>query len=214
MGLQTRGRNFTEYKLFRQWADEVHDKFDFMPVCFCADLIDGTMVQTPEGQSWEKYSKLKRCRQTSQNLFQEFNNDSNEALHLLMCPVVIILTCDDPKFSEDEMKKYGNVLTFMYRSTKRTVTLKTDVEQYSMEADDFTEITSLDNFIIRLSDHYIRMGVKDFRFQIKLDKESDELNVLQKQFTLVQKRLLVQYGSLPPGDCDPLEYLMKDTIKV
>ncbi|CAH0604573.1 unnamed protein product [Chrysodeixis includens] len=281
-----------------------------------------------------------------QNLFQEFNNDSNEALHLLMCPVVIILTCDDPKyvqsvqvtyicaspfscsesticldgvngteiienqvfltceadisdswvkilfsvtdntgkiivlsrkvllplslyctlsetipesryklriqtnhsciefskiftdFSEDEMKKYGNVLTFMYRSTKRTVTLKTDVEQYSMEADDFTEITSiLDNFIIRLSDHYIRMGVKDFRFQIKLDKESvkqlihrflkcvevhakeriklkdleDELNVLQKQFTLVQKRLLVQYGSLPPGDCDPLEYLMKDT---
>lgn len=60
----------------------------------------------------------------------------------------------------------------MYRSTKRTVTIKTDVEQYSMEADDFTEITSiLDNFLIRLSDHYIRMGIKDFRFQLKLEKE-------------------------------------------
>lgn len=28
---------------------------------------------------------------------------------------------------------------------------------------------------------------------------------------MVQKRLLVQYGSLPPGDCDPLEFLMRDT---
>lgn len=37
------------------------------------------------------------------------------------------------------------------------------------------------------------------------------MNVLQKQFIVVQKRLLVQYGSLPPGDCDPLEFLMKDT---
>lgn len=39
----------------------------------------------------------------------------------------------------------------------------------------------------------------------------DELSVLQKQFTVVQKKLLVQYGSLPPGDCEPLEFLMKDT---
>lgn len=39
----------------------------------------------------------------------------------------------------------------------------------------------------------------------------DDLNVLQKQFTLVQKKLLVQYGSLPPRDCGPLELLMRDT---
>lgn len=44
-----------------------------------------------------------------------------------------------------------------------------------------------------------------------LCKLQDELSVLQRQFTLVQKRLLVQYGSLPPKDCDLLEYLMKDT---
>ncbi|CAH4032164.1 unnamed protein product [Pieris brassicae] len=38
-----------------------------------------------------------------------------------------------------------------------------------------------------------------------------ELNVLQSQFTLIQKKLLIQYGSLPPGDCDALEFLMRDT---
>ncbi|GBP54570.1 Protein PTHB1 [Eumeta japonica] len=39
----------------------------------------------------------------------------------------------------------------------------------------------------------------------------DELAILHKQFTLIQKKLLVQYGSLPPGDCESLEFLMKDT---
>ncbi|CAH1646180.1 unnamed protein product [Spodoptera littoralis] len=281
-----------------------------------------------------------------QNLFQEFANEKNEALHLLMCPVVLILTCEDPKsiqsvqvsyvcaspfscsdsticldsvngteiienqvfltgeadisdtrvnilitatdsmgkievfnrqvllplslyctpvengaegryklriqpnnaciefskiftdFSEDELRKYGSTVTLAYRSTKQTITLKSEVEQYLVQADDFTEITAvLDHFLIKLIDHNMRMGVKDFRFNIKHDKEfvrqlthkflkcvethakernklkelEDELNVLQKQFIVVQKRLLVQYGSLPPGDCDPLEFLMKDT---
>ncbi|KAJ8725530.1 hypothetical protein PYW08_003713 [Mythimna loreyi] len=281
-----------------------------------------------------------------QNLFQEFSKDNNEALHLLMCPVIVILTCADPKFilsvqvtfvcalpfscsesticldgvngteiienqvfltsdadvseirvkilititdntgrievltrkvllpsslyctpvendgdsrfklriqtnnpciefskiftdfSEDELKKYGNTITLAYRSTKKMVTLKTDGEMYLMEANDFTDmIAVLDHFLIKLTDHHNRMGVKDFRFNIKHDKEftrqlvhkflkcveihakernalkelEDEMNLLQKQFTVVQKRLLVQYGSLPPGDCDPLEFLMKDT---
>ncbi|XP_075969383.1 Bardet-Biedl syndrome 9 [Anticarsia gemmatalis] len=283
-----------------------------------------------------------------QNLFQEFTGDNDEALHLLMCPVIVILTCEEPNFiksvqvtyvcsspfscsepticldsingteiienqvfltseaditesrvkiiltvtdtsgkiivmsrrvllplslyctpvqnpaeshlklrietnhsclefskiftdfSEEELTKFGNNLTFVYRSTKKYITLKTDVEQYSIEAEDFTEMISiLDHFLIRITDHYKRMAVKDFRFKLKYDKEfikqlthrflkcvethakeriklkdlEDELNVLQKQFTVVQKRLLVQYGSLPPGDCEPLEFLMKDTHK-
>lgn len=32
-----------------------------------------------------------------QNLFEQFTKDSDEALYLLMCPVVVILTCEDPK---------------------------------------------------------------------------------------------------------------------
>ncbi|XP_021183522.3 protein PTHB1 [Helicoverpa armigera] len=299
------------------------------------------------GRSMEHLLKIKAdVGKPVQNLFQEFSNDKNESLHLLMCPVIVILTCEDPKFilsvqvtyicvspfscsesticlddvngteiienqvfltsegdisdtqvkilltitdntgkiavltrnvllplslyctpteniddgrfklriqtnkpciefpkiftdfSEDELKKYGNTITFSYRATKQTVTLKTDLEQYTIEAEDFTEITSvLDHFLIKLMDHNARMGVKDFKFNIINDKEfikqlihkflkcvethakernqlkelEDELNVLQKQFTIVQKKLLVQYGALPPGDCDPLEFLMKDT---
>lgn len=32
-----------------------------------------------------------------QNLFEQFPKDTDEALYLLMCPVVVILTCEDPK---------------------------------------------------------------------------------------------------------------------
>lgn len=32
-----------------------------------------------------------------QNLFEQFPKDNDEALYLLMCPVVVILTCEDPK---------------------------------------------------------------------------------------------------------------------
>ncbi|XP_026758108.2 protein PTHB1 isoform X2 [Galleria mellonella] len=286
-----------------------------------------------------------------QNLTHDFTNDSSEGLHLLMCPIIIILTCKDPKliqnvqityaccppfafsesticldningteiietqvfieskgdvsetavdilftitdsvgkiivlsrkitlpitlyclpvdvvleneiklfinsnqscvdfseifadFSEQELLQYGGspeIVTFSYRANKKTVTLKSSGEQYSIEADDFPEIASiLDYFIFKLMDHFARMGISDFRFYIKCDKEfikqithkflksieahakeriklktfEDDLNVLQKQFTLIQKRLLVQYGSLPPGDCDQLEFLMKDTHK-
>ncbi|CAB3234515.1 unnamed protein product [Arctia plantaginis] len=281
-----------------------------------------------------------------QNLFQEFTSEKDEALHLLMCPVVVVLTCEDPKFiqnvqvtyvcaspfscsepticldsingteivenqvfltsdaditetrvkilitvtdntgkvvvlskkvllplsvyctpvesyaenhlklrietnqacldlskiftdfSQEELNKFGNNLNFVYRSSKKCVTLKSDGDTYSIECEDFTEIIAiLDNFVIRLLDHYNRMAVKSFRFKLKYDKEfvkhlthrflksveihakeriklkdlEDELNVLQKQFTIIQKKLLVQYGSLPPGDCEPLEFLMKDT---
>lgn len=32
-----------------------------------------------------------------QNLFEQITKDTDEALYLLMCPVVVILTCEDPK---------------------------------------------------------------------------------------------------------------------
>lgn len=75
-------------------------------------------------------------------------------------------------FSEEELRKYGDTVTLSYRSTKQTITLKSEVEQYLVEADDFTEITAvLDHFLIKLIDHNMRMGAKDFRFNIKHDKE-------------------------------------------
>ncbi|XP_063377929.1 protein PTHB1 [Cydia fagiglandana] len=144
-------------------------------------------------------------------------------------------------FSEEEMDEHGNLsesVTFTYRNTKRNVTVRAAEKQYSVEAKEFSDIIAiLDHLINKLSDHYARMDKADFRYnfqfdselskqiivkllksievhakeRIKLKSSEDELNVLQRQFTLVQKRLLVQYGSLPPGDCDPLEYLMKDT---
>ncbi|KAG6450044.1 hypothetical protein O3G_MSEX006378 [Manduca sexta] len=285
-----------------------------------------------------------------QNLFQEFTKE--EALHLLMCPIIVMLTCNDPKqiqsiqinydcfspftcsestvcldgvngteiietqvfltsdadisdtrvkilftiinptgkiavltrqvllplslyckpvlevsnncqlklfvksnqscvqftqiftdFTEEELTKLcgsSDVITFEYRSTKKIAKIRLSENQYIMEADNFTEITTmLDHLLLRLTDHYKRMGVKDFSFQLVYDQEfiksllqkflksiethakervklnslEEELEVLQRQFTLVQKKLLVQYGSLPPGDCDALEFLMRDTHK-
>ncbi|XP_028176280.1 protein PTHB1 isoform X1 [Ostrinia furnacalis] len=285
----------------------------------------------------------------AQNLFQQYSDDKDVALHLLMCPVVVMLTCEDPQliqniqityvctppfacsesticleningteiiesqvfltnyteisdtkaeilftitdnigkivvlsrsvvlpislycilndselenpfrlniltnqpciefskiftdFSEEELYSLGNSsssVNFMYRSTKKTVVLRATDALYSIEAEDFPEMSAvLGHLIYKLADHFLRMGVKDFKFNVKMTKElfkqmtfkflksvethakdrmklkglEEELNVLQKQFTVVQKRLLVQYGSLPPGDCDPLEFLMRDT---
>ncbi|XP_053625043.1 protein PTHB1 [Plodia interpunctella] len=144
-------------------------------------------------------------------------------------------------FAEEELLKHGsnpNVITLMYRNTKGNVTIRGHGNYYSVETSDFSEIIAvMDHFIIKLEDHYARMGNKDFKYHIEMEKETnkqlihrflksieshakertklkkfeDDLNVLQKQFTLVQKKLLVQYGSLPPRDCGPLELLMRDT---
>ncbi|XP_028030455.1 protein PTHB1 [Bombyx mandarina] len=278
-----------------------------------------------------------------QNLFQEFSK-GDEALHLLMCPIIVMITCDDPKIIQNVQISYvccfpfacsesaisldrmngteiietqvfltshcdisdtrvvimftitdsvgkivvlsrdvllpislyctpieiipenqymlsvrtnqpiveftriftdfngedlsGNTITFGYRSTKNTITLKIRDDHYIIEANNFTEITSvLDHFLVKLIDHHRRMSTKDFRFDFQYDKEfkkqllhsflksieihakeriklkgfEDELMTLHGQFTLIQKKLLVQYGSLPPGDCESLEFLMKDT---
>ncbi|KAJ0180414.1 hypothetical protein K1T71_003818 [Dendrolimus kikuchii] len=143
-------------------------------------------------------------------------------------------------FSEEELAKYTKEdrVSFLYRSTKKLVTLRATTKQYAIEAEDFTDLTAiLDHFILRLVDYFYRINVTDFHYQLIYDKEfvkllthrflrsievhakervklkdyEDELNILQRQFTVIQKRLLVQYGSLPPGDCDPLEFLMRDT---
>ncbi|KAL0841922.1 hypothetical protein ABMA28_014154 [Loxostege sticticalis] len=284
-----------------------------------------------------------------QNLFQQYSDDNDAALHLLMCPVVVMISCEDPQlvqniqitfvctppltcsesticldnvngteiiesqvfltndteisdttaeiiftitdhigkilvvsrsvelpislyclpndtemenplklniltnqpcvefsmiftdFSEDELNRLGNSdsrVIFMYRTTKKSVMLRATDSLYTLEAEDFPEMAAILNHLTyKLTDHFVRMGVKDFKFSLKMTKElfkqitfkflksvethakdrmklkslEEELNVLQKQFTVVQKRLLVQYGSLPPGDCDPLEFLMRDT---
>ncbi|VVD02926.1 unnamed protein product [Leptidea sinapis] len=90
-------------------------------------------------------------------------------------------------------------------STNKTVTLKTTQETYVVEASDFTEIGPLLDYIL----HKIQKNNNDIE-----DFSSDELDVLQSQFMAIQKELLVQYGSLPPGDCDPLEFLMRDTYRM
>lgn len=86
-----------------------------------------------------------------------------------------ILTFLFPDFTEEDLKTEGGdteCITFAYRSTKKAVTIKTSPTQYIIEADEFTEMSCLlDHFLLRLSDHYQRMGVKDFRFKLKYDKE-------------------------------------------
>lgn len=61
---------------------------------------------------------------------------------------------------------------FEYRSTKKTANIRLSENQYIVEADSFTEITTiLDHLVLRLTDHYKRMGVKDFNFQLVYDQE-------------------------------------------
>ncbi|XP_068630113.1 protein PTHB1 [Battus philenor] len=131
----------------------------------------------------------------------------------------------------------SNSVTFKYTATNNIVTLRAAEQEYSIESNDFPEMTSiLDYFIYKLNEYYISKNIgisitltpsKEFidqlihrllkcienhsKERIKLNKLEDELNILQKQFIIIQKKLLVQYGSLPPGNCDPLEFLMKDT---
>ncbi|XP_072943968.1 protein PTHB1 isoform X2 [Epargyreus clarus] len=129
-------------------------------------------------------------------------------------------------------------ITFLYRTTKQVVTVKNNAQWYSIEASEFSDISPLlDNFINKLIEYHTRMGTKKFRVSFQLNMElikqiihkflksieahakeritlqtmENELSILQRQFMVIQKRLLVQYGSLPPGDCEPLEFLMRDT---
>ncbi|XP_013186450.2 protein PTHB1 isoform X2 [Amyelois transitella] len=165
------------------------------------------------------------------------------SLHITLNQSCVGLTKIFTDFSEEELLKSENSLNavkFMYRNSKKNVAFKENGNYYNIEASDFPEIVAvMEHFLFRLENHHTRMGIKDFKCYVKLDKETnkqlihkflksienhakerlrlkkheDELDVLQKQFTLIQKKLLVQYGSLPPGDCDPLEFLMRDTHK-
>lgn len=72
------------------------------------------------------------------------------------------------------MFKHGNSkeITFIHRSTKKTVTLKATDKEYSVEAKDTPEITSLlIHFITRLKEHFTRKDVNDFHFKLKFDEE-------------------------------------------
>ncbi|XP_039746992.1 protein PTHB1 isoform X2 [Pararge aegeria] len=143
-------------------------------------------------------------------------------------------------FNKEELEGFisKDMLTFAYRTSHKTVTIKAYDHMYRIEANEVSEIAPiLDHFLHKLEDYYNRIGLTEFEIKvaingeiirqimhkflksveshakerIKLKELEEELNVLQRQFTLVQKRLLVQYGSLPPSDCDPLEFLMNDT---
>ncbi|XP_050344996.1 protein PTHB1 [Nymphalis io] len=139
---------------------------------------------------------------------------------------------------EDLASTIKNNLTFKYRTSNKTVTVKADDDLYAIETNELSIMSPIfEYFVNNLKKHYARAGVTDFKIHFNLDEElikvvlhtflksienhakeriktkslEYDLNVLQRQFTLVQKRLLVQYGSLPPGNCDGLEFLMNDT---
>lgn len=58
------------------------------------------------------------------------------------------------------------------------MTVKVIDKQYSIEANDITDITSvLINLITRLTEHNARLNVNDFRFNLRIDVE------LAKQIT-------------------------------
>ncbi|CAH2086656.1 unnamed protein product [Euphydryas editha] len=142
--------------------------------------------------------------------------------------------------TKEELAQYSskNMLTFKYRTLNKTVTFKTEDIIYTIEANEFSIMSPiLEYFIFKLKTYYAETGVTDFKMKfifngesiklivhtflksienhskerIKMKSLEENLAVLQRQFTIVQKRLLVQYGSLPPGNCDPLELLMNDT---
>lgn len=86
-------------------------------------------------------------------------------------------------FTEEDLSKNrgnGDSITFAYRSSKKSVTVKASSTQYHFEVNDISDMTStLDHFIIRLMDHYKRMGIKDFTFKLKYDKEFVKLVIVK-----------------------------------
>ncbi|XP_041976964.1 protein PTHB1 [Aricia agestis] len=143
-------------------------------------------------------------------------------------------------FTKEELNNYvtSNSITFAYRTSNKTVTIKAVEKSYVFEADDYCDIYPIFVcFLYHFNNHCIRHDIKDIQANIEITADlnrnvtmrflkcienhakqrnllktyENELNILQKQFTLVQKRLLVQYGSVPPGDCASLEFLMRDT---
>ncbi|CAK1552174.1 unnamed protein product [Leptosia nina] len=131
-----------------------------------------------------------------------------------------------------------NSTTFLYKNTNKIVIFQMKEEQYTIEAKDCVEIFPIVNNILhRFEEYYRQKSVNNFEIAFNMTPElikqiihkflkcvevhakerlqckdlEAQLNVLQSQFTLIQKKLLVQYGSLPPSNCDPLEFLMRDT---
>lgn len=78
-------------------------------------------------------------------------------------------------FSEDELNSLGNSdsrVVFMYRTTKKSVMLRATDSLYTLEAEDFPEMAAiLIHLTYKLTDHFVRMGVKDFKFSLKMTKE-------------------------------------------
>ncbi|OWR45224.1 parathyroid hormone-responsive B1 [Danaus plexippus plexippus] len=141
----------------------------------------------------------------------------------------------EQQLSDDLLSE--NIISFVYHNSDKTVTLKISDGVCSIEANTFSEIVPIVEYFIQNLNNRMESEVMDFQIICDFDGEiirqimqtflksieghvkeriilkslEEELNVLQRQFTVIQKRLLVQYGSHPPGNCDHLEFLMKDT---
>ncbi|KAG7307170.1 hypothetical protein JYU34_007321 [Plutella xylostella] len=245
-----------------------------------------------------------------QNLFQQFTTDSGDGIHLLMCPVIVILTCSQPELisavqltyvcaaplacsdsticldsvngteiiethvfltNESDISDTHIKILFTITDAKGAITVTSrlvavpvslycnaaDVDEEKREikfeiqtnkdcvdlvdlfADPSDIIAILECINYKLMEHFARMEIQNFEMKMQVHKEfkgqleykflksieahakdrtkmkkfEDDLAILQRQFTLVQKRLLVQFGSSPPGDCDQLEFLMRDTYR-
>ncbi|CAG9783621.1 unnamed protein product [Diatraea saccharalis] len=181
----------------------------------------------------------------TQHLYQEHAKDNEEALHLVICPVVVTLFCEDPNMIQNIQITYScqrpftcsesvisldsingtEIIESQVFLTNDTEIADTNVDIVFTITDNMKKIVVLEKKVVlpislyclpanldtaKLLKIYVHTNLVNINLS-KIFSGKNELNILQKQFTLVQKRLLVQYGSLPPGNCDSLEFLMRDT---
>ncbi|KPJ07847.1 Protein PTHB1 [Papilio machaon] len=223
------------------WACDLMMKAVSLSRCFINSLPGGVVTLYLDGMVSVNYLGTEPDLNPSVNIVNEIVSPVEVQRELESVEEALkLIISEDKDFTKEELSNFEapvNNITFKYKTTNKTVTVYTNEQEYIIESDDYPEILSvLDHLLNKLNEYYIQTNIgvhiivkpsKEFitqiihRFlksiethakeRIKLKKLQDELNILQRQFTAVQKRLLVQYGSLPPADCDPLEFLMKDT---
>lgn len=127
-------------------------------------------------------NKFQLVLETNQSAVDVTEIFTGKSQHILSCLFSLTKLGTDiiSDFTKEELLIHGRShdITFVYRATRKTVTIKAIDKQYSIEADDITEITSvLLNLITRLSEYYARINVNDFLFNVRLNVE------LTKQIT-------------------------------
>ncbi|CAH2074269.1 unnamed protein product, partial [Iphiclides podalirius] len=122
----------------------------------------------------------------------------------------------DPEKIQAELESVEESLKQIFADDKGTATNLTDVENtLTITTEVGTSVQNGFGGFTQDNDNLKEISCVEThsKERLKLKSLENELNILQRQFTTVQKRLLVQYGSLPPGNCDPLEFLMRDTYE-